>query len=888
MKNILTIILLSLLSVNLFATKIYVSKDGDDDSGTGTVDNPFLTIQKGIDMAGTNDTVIVNSGTYFENINYNNKTIVVGSLFVTTNDQSYIGTTIIDGGSNGSVVAIGDKENNSLNQKLIGFTIQNGSAAKGGGINAGSCTISDCKITNCYAESQGGGIYILTSRDSVVIANLEVSKNSADCVSANWSAGGIYIDETNANIDNCVITENITTEGGGGLTAHYARIYGKRLTITNNTHYGFYDRNSYVVYLENSLIANNTVGQILSSTERLQLDYCTVYDNNIAENWDDASIFSESLYCNNSIIYKKYGYNILNTTLQMFYDMYVDEMEWRLQAEFDKAGVDTIIDREDVLNSITMPLDSFLVLIEEDEYGGIDPERWRFELINSFVYGIDNDYMKSLFVDEAGGDFHLNDYSYAIGQGASQDSIPEDLEGNSRISPAGSNSDIGAYENSLGIKKACQLEKYTFFYSDDVEETNKLLWDFPEAVSVDTSNQIQPIVVWDENGVYNCSVQVFEGSTLSDEKTFEVTVDGKVTTDINLSADQICSGSTVTISYVGENSGNANYSWDFDISSDVTGQDEGPYTISWLSSGAKTITFEIIDNYCYADTTFNVIVLDEPEPISICMVGVGETENNMIVWPEELDLKIDSILIYKETSAADVYEKIGSQKPLDSNVFIDEESNIAQKSDRYKIAVLDTCGTETSLSSPHQTIHLQISQALNGGWNLSWNAYNGFNYSTFYIYRGENDGELEKIDEVSSNTFSYTDLTPPEGTVTYQIGVVNPSSCVSTEGLKSSSSIDYTMSKSNKAVVSSTSINNNDIFSLTIWPNPVKNSLNLSVDDSSIGATCNIVNINGQVIKEFEISSVEEVINVENLNSGVYILRLYKGNNVVVSRFLKE
>ena len=44
----------------------YVSTDGDDINGTGTIDKPFKTLQKGADMLGPGDTLYIRGGVYNE------------------------------------------------------------------------------------------------------------------------------------------------------------------------------------------------------------------------------------------------------------------------------------------------------------------------------------------------------------------------------------------------------------------------------------------------------------------------------------------------------------------------------------------------------------------------------------------------------------------------------------------------------------------------------------------------------------------------------------------------------------------------------------------------------------------------------------------------------
>ena len=89
------------------------------------------TIQAGIDASFDGDIVLVQPGTYVENINFNGKAITLGSLFYTTQDTIYISQTIIDGNQNGSVVIFENEEDS--NSVITGFTITNGLADYGGG-----------------------------------------------------------------------------------------------------------------------------------------------------------------------------------------------------------------------------------------------------------------------------------------------------------------------------------------------------------------------------------------------------------------------------------------------------------------------------------------------------------------------------------------------------------------------------------------------------------------------------------------------------------------------------------------------------------------------------------------------------------------------------------
>jgi hypothetical protein len=148
------------------------------------------TIQAGIDAAVIGDTVLVQPGTYYENINFEGKDITVASLLLTTGNEDYIHYTIIDGNQNGSVVTLENDETNDA--VLTGFTIQNGSGNVWG------------------SGAIGGGIYIYQSSPSLISLNIKYNIAIA--------GGGIYfISPSHAYIEDVRISKNHAYVTGGGL-----------------------------------------------------------------------------------------------------------------------------------------------------------------------------------------------------------------------------------------------------------------------------------------------------------------------------------------------------------------------------------------------------------------------------------------------------------------------------------------------------------------------------------------------------------------------------------------------------------------------------------------------------------------------------------------------
>jgi len=203
MKPLIALTALCILLTTLSATTHFVGPDN------------FTTIQSAIVAAANGDSIIVHPGTYYENIDFLQKSLFLGSLYSTTQDPTYISQTIIDGMRQGPTVEILMCDDVTIE----GFTIQNGffryelswlvyprfrtMVPPGGGIFVNVSTdveINHNRIMN-NISIYGGGVCIVSASTS--LKGNRIYRNMASHL-----GGGLFI---NTVEDHVTTLDNVIT-----------------------------------------------------------------------------------------------------------------------------------------------------------------------------------------------------------------------------------------------------------------------------------------------------------------------------------------------------------------------------------------------------------------------------------------------------------------------------------------------------------------------------------------------------------------------------------------------------------------------------------------------------------------------------------------------------
>ncbi|MCK4679453.1 MAG: T9SS type A sorting domain-containing protein [Bacteroidales bacterium] len=367
-------------------------------------------------------------------------------------------------------------------------------------------------------------------------------------------------------------------------------------------------------------------------------------------------------------------------------------------------------------------------------------------------------------------------------------------------------------------------------------------------------------IVVSQSGEYYCQIIDINGCTRYSD-TIIILPQTPLSIDPSDSVS-ICDGTSIILS---ASPGFVSYEWS---NGDLSQTTE-------VNSSGYFLVVGIDVNGCSNTDSIYVEVINPYQNQEICLVTVDSTTNkNLIVFNKTYDKGIEAFNIYKETDQAGIYNLIGIVPFEGYSTYLDTNSIPSQISDRYKISITDTCGNESGLSIEHRTIHLTSSVGVNNEINLLWNPYEGFTYSTFNIYRGTLPDNMNLIGTAPSNTFSFTDLTPPTGQLYYVVEVVAPFPC--NPARKS-----YTSTISN--IVNNSAYGFEDIGEMffAIYPNPFSDQTTIKFNNPSNDIYLfKVYDITGNMVFTKKTDDDHFIIKKEQLKTGIFFLEII-GDNII-------
>lgn len=326
-----------------------------------------------------------------------------------------------------------------------------------------------------------------------------------------------------------------------------------------------------------------------------------------------------------------------------------------------------------------------------------------------------------------------------------------------------------------------------------------------------------------------------------------------------------------------------------------------------LNNGPNVLFFDwsngnlLEDNFNLAPGTYTITVASGPSPYNgltcysqkimevgtrapilqdICMVTVDTTTTtNLVVWQRVEESGISHYNIYRENAIAGNFMLIDTVQAGSESLFNDVVASPLDRSWRYKISAVNTCGVEGPVSATHKTMHLNsIVNLGNGSNDIYWDDYEGRQEAEYIVWRYSDQNSWEPLaPAVPFGVSVFNDL-PPVGLtgIDYYVEMSLSSMCSATRAQ------DFNSARSNKekgqfSVGDGTGDSNNALNEyyleqISLSPNPVSGMLTIKQEDN-LPVLISIFTAEGQSLQSYQLNGTETQIDFSGFTKGIYFVK---------------
>jgi uncharacterized repeat protein (TIGR01451 family) len=411
----------------------------------------YTTVQAAID-ASTHPTDVVKVAGYCSIVNhyggasqvaYVDKTLTVRGGYTATNwnvsDPISYPTTLDAQGQGRVLYIVGDGYPVIEGLRLIGGDADGLGCAEnpgrdcGGGIYVvgASAAIRNCEISDSTASWYGGGIYLYES--SAVLDRNDVLSNTSA-----YFGGGVFLRSSGATLSGNTISYNVAgSQYGGGL---YVSSSGEAVMVSNTVTYNDAEIDGGGLYLsasDGTMLSGNVIG---SNTAQ--------YGGGLSFSGSDA-IMVNNVVVDNQTEFPGGGLHIVRSSPRMWHTTVARNSSPGIYVNNFGSGTSVVmLTNTIVANHVTglfVASGGTTVTLQNTLWhGNTTPWSGGGTIIRSGDYTGD-----PVFVDPAGGDYHIGPSSAAIDAGLDA-GVTADFDGDAR--PQGKGYDIGADELPVALE----------------------------------------------------------------------------------------------------------------------------------------------------------------------------------------------------------------------------------------------------------------------------------------------------------------------------------------------------------------------------------------------------------------------------------------------------